>query len=266
MKHIEFAYSESYWLAYVGIQEFYNEGNHLLEEFWNDCEQALVKKLTKSEKWTILHDWIMYVFDFHYWYAEGHFEKEDVFEMRVKIIEDAGYSTGEYPDFDSIKNCDYCEECEVCNDYNNKISAIDEFWDEAVFSLVHTVFHLFMMNRKFLRDFNTHIAKCIQLNILRLITEYPNEFQNGKIERVQFPRWLERALLFRDKGVCSICRKDISGTLNLENRFAIDHIVPISKFGNNDPTNLQILCIECNGKKSNKSNRTSGIDIPLWNL
>jgi 5-methylcytosine-specific restriction endonuclease McrA len=47
--------------------------------------------------------------------------------------------------------------------------------------------------------------------------------------------------------------------------YEIDHIIPISKYGNNDPSNLQILCKSCNLKKLNKSSLTSTYEIPFWN-
>ncbi|WP_445955593.1 HNH endonuclease [Yeosuana sp.] len=50
-------------------------------------------------------------------------------------------------------------------------------------------------------------------------------------------------LLERDK-VCLKCGSD--------NKLTIDHIVPISKGGSNDFSNLQILCEKCNSLKGSK--------------
>lgn len=61
-----------------------------------------------------------------------------------------------------------------------------------------------------------------------------------------------------------ICRKDLTGAINLGGDFEIDHIVPISKYGNNDPSNLQIVCKECNLRKSNNSSLISVYEVPLW--
>jgi hypothetical protein len=266
MKHFAFNYLESYWLADVTITEFYDDSNSLLEDFWSSSKEQLLPRILKPHKWTIVHDWIFYVFDFHDWYADRHFEPEDIITIQSKIVDDAGFDLPETPDFISLAECDYCDECDECFKYRTIKDFIDQVWTNSVTSLVHTVFHLFMGNKKFLRDFNMHISECIKSDIDFLKNENPKAFAYGKIPRVSWPKWLERALLFRDKGVCSICRKDVSGTLNLENKFAIDHIVPIGNFGCNDPTNLQILCWDCNGRKSNKSNETNNIDIPLWNI
>jgi 5-methylcytosine-specific restriction endonuclease McrA len=46
------------------------------------------------------------------------------------------------------------------------------------------------------------------------------------------------------KGKCACCQK------NVGNDYHVDHIQPLSKGGNNWPTNLQILCPTCNVRKS----------------
>ncbi|PEE69001.1 HNH endonuclease [Bacillus thuringiensis] len=78
--------------------------------------------------------------------------------------------------------------------------------------------------------------------------------------------WLKDAIFYRDKGSCVICRRDISGLRNLEIKQVIDHFVPISLFGNNNVTNIQILCRNCNEEKRNRSTATSGVNVPFWNL
>lgn len=48
------------------------------------------------------------------------------------------------------------------------------------------------------------------------------------------------------RGRCALC-----GTTSAERRIEVDHIIPRSKGGTNDPSNLQALCDECNRGKSN---------------
>lgn len=38
----------------------------------------------------------------------------------------------------------------------------------------------------------------------------------------------------------------------MEGRFHVDHIIPLSRGGMDDPENLQFLCTRCNFKKSNR--------------
>lgn len=55
-------------------------------------------------------------------------------------------------------------------------------------------------------------------------------------------------ILKRDNHQCQSCGSTVKDGAKLE----IDHIIPVSKGGTNDPENLQILCKICNIGKSNK--------------
>lgn len=76
-------------------------------------------------------------------------------------------------------------------------------------------------------------------------TEQPEAW----IERKRFPEWSKRAVIARDRGICANCGKNLVG--ELEDPYHFDHIVPLSKAGTNDLSNLQLLCSDCNLKKSN---------------
>lgn len=53
-------------------------------------------------------------------------------------------------------------------------------------------------------------------------------------------------LFFMQRGRCAICRKALNKS------FHRDHIVPITRGGANDAENIQLLCILCNSRKSDK--------------
>ena len=57
---------------------------------------------------------------------------------------------------------------------------------------------------------------------------------------------LRYEILTRDR-VCQLC-----GATKEQERLEVDHIVPRSKGGTNDPDNLQVLCAPCNRGKSNR--------------
>lgn len=75
------------------------------------------------------------------------------------------------------------------------------------------------------------------------------EVPEAWIERKNFPEWSKRAVIARDRGICANCGSNLVG--ELEKPYHFDHIVPLSKAGTNDLSNLQLLCSACNLKKSN---------------
>ncbi|MFL9943721.1 HNH endonuclease [Paraburkholderia graminis] len=54
------------------------------------------------------------------------------------------------------------------------------------------------------------------------------------------------ALMFLQKCKCASCRN------SLKEAFHIDHVMPLSKGGSNDISNIQLLCPDCNRRKSDK--------------
>jgi 5-methylcytosine-specific restriction endonuclease McrA len=215
-----------------------------------------------------LHEWLSNLYWFSLDYADGKFEKRDYFELRVTEMADTGliFNEGE-PDFEILEKCEFCESCNECLLLERWENFFELHKDKIGKTIIHTAFHLLMSNKKFLLDFNEYLAELLENQSNKIPLEYQNQLIKGRIPRATYwPSWLETALFHRDKGVCSICRKNVTGEWNLTGKLGIDHIVPISNFGNNDPSNLQILCEECNLSKGNRSNATSGIDVPLWNL
>lgn len=80
------------------------------------------------------------------------------------------------------------------------------------------------------------------------------------IERNRWHRWVERAVIARDRGDCAICGKHLVFEAEENN---IDHIVALSVGGTNDLVNLQLTCPLCNKKKSIKSQAVSS-SIPSY--
>lgn len=54
-----------------------------------------------------------------------------------------------------------------------------------------------------------------------------------------------RAQAIRAQPFCSVC-------LTTE-RLTADHVVPLSKGGTNDPSNLRTLCVWCNSRRGNRA-------------
>lgn len=73
--------------------------------------------------------------------------------------------------------------------------------------------------------------------------------------KVQFKPFQRRKLLERDNWTCQMCKckvHDRKTDINTPDKAHLDHIIPISKGGNSEPENLQVLCRDCNIKKADK--------------
>jgi len=70
------------------------------------------------------------------------------------------------------------------------------------------------------------------------------EYTPLQLKRMEFNRMNKRVILERDAYRCKQC----GSYKNLH----VDHIIPLSRGGTNDDTNLQTLCGLCNLRKSNK--------------
>lgn len=73
-----------------------------------------------------------------------------------------------------------------------------------------------------------------------------NEYY-AKEQRKLMTKELKDQIKKRDNYTCQLCGKYMPDEVGLH----IDHIIPVSKGGKSIPSNLQVLCSKCNGKKSN---------------
>jgi hypothetical protein len=148
------------------------------------------------------------------------------------------------------------------NEYNIKYERIPYTGRDSNFSLyemavpafrllAHQAFCILFENRELMRDFSRLVAS----------------LSNGLYPRASYwPAWLEEALINRERGRCAICFCDLTGVIAIEKKIHIDHMIPISAHGTNDPTNLQVLCDSCNLKKGNRNDNTSAVRHVPWIL
>ena len=73
------------------------------------------------------------------------------------------------------------------------------------------------------------------------------EKKENKNKRVNLPNSLRYRILKRDRFTCSSC-----GARAPDVELEVDHIIPVSKGGTDEETNLVTKCFECNNGKSNK--------------
>jgi hypothetical protein len=214
-------------------------------------------QISRPQKWTLLHDYIGHVIEedihFHfsgpgwdYYAVEPVVEILDSLQIPYTSLEE--FVTDFYADDDEV--CEITEELLEKHQVNYALDYLEPHATEALKSLfVKEVFTILFSDREAMKVFNIRIA----------------EYLGEKTPRCTYwPRWLQRALFCREKGLCAICKCDLSSYFHTAGRLAIDHIVPIALNGINDPTNLQILCESCNGKKSGNEIVTSSASPLYW--
>ena len=62
------------------------------------------------------------------------------------------------------------------------------------------------------------------------------------------PMYSKYTLLIRDKNMCQYCGKTVSGR-----NVTLDHVIPISRGGKSNYTNVVVSCFKCNNNKGNKT-------------
>ena len=174
--------------------------------------------------------------------------------------------------FENYKmNClpfrDFCKkelqsinEDDFYNYYNELLLCSDI--EELFKRITEEVFYIIFNNRNLLLKFNWVIAGYIQNLNINIFSEDFQEnsvylLKEGQLRRESIPVWIKKAVYFRDRGKCCLCKKDLSGMLTLNNEPEYDHIIPLKQGGANDVTNIQLLCKECNRSKGDKKIETS---------
>jgi len=194
-------------------------------------------KLLLPSRLTILHDIISRYLEFLY--GELFFDSPDTeINTHRSVVIEAGLK---YP-LDAEKRiisgkCTFEDKRAVYRIINLAMKTID----------VPCVFHTLFADRNFI--------SALQQRLRTFVIDKGNEtfaerlsLQN-KIRRVYLPTWLKKGIFFRDRGICQICGKDVSGLRSPLDEIHIDHIVPLGEYGNNDPTNFQLACRGCNINK-----------------
>jgi hypothetical protein len=129
-----------------------------------------------------------------------------------------------------------------------KLGELHEF-DDALEELTDEIFHVLFNDVRFLGKFNNLVASYIE-NAELEPDLVPYVTQKGTLRRVSIPQWARKAVYFRDRGECRVCKRTLAMTVNQTEFERYDHIIPLAGHGANDVTNLQLLCEACNQKKS----------------
>lgn len=138
-------------------------------------------------------------------------------------------------------------------DANDIYDFMNEVWmsiayEDLMKQTVDEVFHVLFQNRELMLLFNKYVSEILSGGDWDSVEELDRSLlaSNGTLTRVRPPRWAQRAVFFRDRGQCVLCGKDLTGLVSIENVENYDHIVPLARWGLNEITNLQLLCVPCN--------------------
>jgi len=163
----------------------------------------------------------------------------------------------------SISNEDFKSSEDLIYEYSNIIEYSD-YYIKLKEQMVEEVFLILFLNRKFLRKFNLNMSGILELSDTDEIDDITLINQkNNTLKRKHIPKWAKKAIFYRDRGICTYCKKDLTGTMNISNKYHIDHIMPLAQYGLNDISNLQLLCEFCNTSKGNRHTKIS-IDYEKW--
>jgi 5-methylcytosine-specific restriction endonuclease McrA len=147
---------------------------------------------------------------------------------------------------------------DACYDYFIEDLQLSAVYEELLDRIADEVFHLVFMNREVLAGLNGYLAGYIQDINVDWLENSDSKIRElfyrtgGRLKRSSIPRWVKRAVFFREHGKCAYCGFDLSGLLDALPGEQFDHMIPLAAGGLNDITNIQLLCQSCNNKKSDK--------------
>ncbi len=226
------------------------------EQFFNHNLEYFIERASKFNKETLLHQYIVVSLmnHFHrYCRRNGDCWADDDDEIGIELWDER---------FEHFKINIQQFSFEI---YDRVIDWFDENEDKFIKlfeRMADGIFYTLFNNRGFLLDFNKTVALFVEDSI----SQFPSDFvtHKGRIKRRNIPKWLKKAVFYRDKGKCVLCGTDLTNTINTLQNENYDHIVPLDLYGVNDPCNIQLLCEKCNKKKSNKKITTSEKYYGWW--
>lgn len=268
-KHTHFAYSIGSELASKAVK-YIESPYDALSVFLIRIEEKLIDCLFTPQKYSALHLYLDHILTEQFENSYDDWIDSTTGKMLsrsfFKLYEAADMLPAiDKPRFEDSYSCKCGNKCENCMLVHTLLKYFINNFHLVKPVITHSAYHILIYNKLFLAHFHTLLAKVVNDPIIKV--KYATHYDAaGYISRVKLNSWIKKAIYFRDKGCCVICKRDVSGLLNLTATLHIDHIVPLASYGNNDSSNFQLLCEKCNLKKGARKSTTSAFDIPLWNL
>ncbi len=245
------------------VEACVSDSSSFIEIGWENSD--VLRCVAECSKTSVLHYYIyaMISVEKRRDYRKNDDFYEDSEEARERVEENLvayGIDHLPYSEFLSIGARDAAEDSPFLHWFRSQEEAFELLWEK----MTDEVFHLLFANRAFLLQFNQTLAEYLKSGEARIPAECLDK--KGVIRRQPYlPTWVKKAIYYRDQGRCVLCQRDLSGLLSTDQRIHFDHIVPLNLWGTNDPCNLQLLCEDCNLKKSGTSAKTGTRYHPWWN-
>ncbi len=245
---IEYKFESIYLFADIIYQSVKDE-----VEFWNFDTNEFIQSATTFQKKSLLHIYSESTL-FNYFNREFRkngdcYDKNSIDEWQSIF---SAYNVNlRFPDcgFDDAED----DDCVYDWFLNNEV-CFRELFEIISVEVVHILF----ANKKFLLKFNELARKSFD--------EIPNTLlsEKGTIKRTAIPKWVKKAVFYRDYGRCVFCNKDLTGIFSTMTSSNYDHIIPLNKQGFNDICNIQLSCENCNKRKGAKEEKTIYKYEPRW--
>lgn len=143
---------------------------------------------------------------------------------------------------------------------------LSEAYDKLMSATVGGVFHVLFQNRKLMLDFNEYVSGILSEANLDEADDLDRSLlaSDRMLARVKPPKWAKDAVFHRDRGHCVMCNLNLNRMTSLEESEHYDHIVPLSRWGLNDISNLQLLCGPCNQKEKGDGAAITSARYQAW--
>ena len=134
-------------------------------------------------------------------------------------------------------------------DLNNVVFAVFSFYRQQTrYRQVNYVKHSYKVNNKvFILEYDYGSIVKTYNKLKAIDFETTTNKYSSNYQRKLMTKELREYIMRRDNYTCRRCGKYMPDRVGLQ----IDHIIPVSKGGKTDASNLQVLCSNCNAKKSN---------------
>lgn len=235
-------------------------------EMWLDYYDIFdlaVEKWSKPHKRTLLHDYIEAV------YLEGQNYTLDKHFPGPVIKELKNILNAYNVDYSSVVEDEHIEIYEdgCGNDEAEEYAgALQTFFiDNVLNRFIDDIFTVLYSDKNFLFEFN---KQCADIIATLKKDDYPELLkEDGVFKRISNkPVWLQNGVRLRDKERCSVCGDNLGRILANSTKVNYDHIIPLQKNGNNDPTNWQLTCETCNKSKGDRNAEFKNVFSAFWEM